>query len=305
MDNVKIMICCHKDCELPKDDIFLPIQVGAKISNVNLGFQHDDVVGDEICDNISDKNKSYCELTAMYWAWKNIRKIYPALEYIGLNHYRRYFSFDENKSFDDVIIKDEAFLGKYEINRKKLGKYLNKDKIIVAKRHFYPYPVSVDYSVGHISDDFKILKQVVHDLYPDYDDVFYKTLMRQNGISHYNMFVMKYDDYNEYCKWLFDILFECEKRINIDNYNPVQSRIWGYMAERLFNVWLYKNKKKKLVLLNIYKIANDEREMNRIKRLILVILYRLSNIIIRSHSKLQRESDILNEKTYLRMIGQK
>ena len=179
------------------------------------------------------------------------------------------------------------------------------DKIIVAKKHFYPYPVSVDYSVGHVSDDFKILKQVVHDLYPEYDDAFYRTLLRQNGISHYNMFVMKYDDYDDYCKWLFDILFELEKRINIDNYNAVQSRIWGYMAERLFNVWLYKNKKNKLVFLNIYKIANNETEMNRIKRLIVVMLYWLSNKIIRSHSKSQREFEILNEKSYLKMIGQK
>ena len=75
------------------DEIFFPIHVGAAISNVTLGIQRDDQINGSYCDNISSKNKSYCELTALYWAWKNIKKIYPDLEYIGLNHYRRYFSF--------------------------------------------------------------------------------------------------------------------------------------------------------------------------------------------------------------------
>lgn len=93
-DNCKILICCHKPCELPPDPdgLFLPVQVGAAISDVDLGMQRYDQVNGEPCDNISAKNKSYCELTALYWAWKNIKKIYPNLEYIGLNHYRRYFS---------------------------------------------------------------------------------------------------------------------------------------------------------------------------------------------------------------------
>ena len=90
---IKILICCHKKCELPKDDIFLPIQVGAAISDVDLDMQRDDSINGKICDNISEKNKNYCELTAMYWAWKNIKEIYPNIDYIGLNHYRRYFDF--------------------------------------------------------------------------------------------------------------------------------------------------------------------------------------------------------------------
>lgn len=62
---IKILVCCHKSCELPKDDIFLPIQVGATISAVDLGMQRNDQINGVPCDNISAKNKSYCELTAM------------------------------------------------------------------------------------------------------------------------------------------------------------------------------------------------------------------------------------------------
>ena len=91
---IKILICCHKPSELPEDGIFLPIHCGKAISSVDLGIQGDNEVNGQPCDNISDRNETYCELTAMYWAWKNIKKIYPDIEYIGLNHYRRYFDFD-------------------------------------------------------------------------------------------------------------------------------------------------------------------------------------------------------------------
>ena len=102
-DKIKILICCHKDCKLPNSKQYLPIQVGAVNAKYDLGLQRDDRINGHICDNISEKNKSYCELTAIYWAWKNIREIYPNLEYIGLNHYRRYFNF--NSIFFQAPIK--------------------------------------------------------------------------------------------------------------------------------------------------------------------------------------------------------
>ena len=81
---VKILVACHKaDPNIIKNDIYFPIQVGKSLnSELDLGFQCDDTG-----DNISDKNGSYCELTALYWAWKNIKNV----DYIGLCHYRRYF----------------------------------------------------------------------------------------------------------------------------------------------------------------------------------------------------------------------
>ena len=98
-DKIKILICTHKRAELPKDDIFLPIQVGASITNEDLLIQRDDQILKRPCTNISSKNKSYCELTAIYWAWKNIKTLYPDLEYIGLCHYRRFFDFNcKNKT---------------------------------------------------------------------------------------------------------------------------------------------------------------------------------------------------------------
>ena len=64
----------------------------------------------------------------------------------------------------------------------------------------------------------------------------------QNKIIHYNMFIMPYTTFCEYCSWIFDVLSVCEKKIPYKTYDTYQKRVMGYMAERLFNVWLYHNK---------------------------------------------------------------
>ena len=85
MSIVKILVCCHKPDYFKSDDVYMPIHVGKAISKYELGIQ-DDVTG----DNISKENPSCCELTGMYWAWKNLKNV----DVIGLCHYRRYFDFN-------------------------------------------------------------------------------------------------------------------------------------------------------------------------------------------------------------------
>ncbi|MBE7082228.1 MAG: DUF4422 domain-containing protein [Clostridiales bacterium] len=88
MSKINILISCHKDFNTLKNDVFMPIQVGAAINNTKINsFLHDN----DSLDNISHKNKSYCEMIAIYYAWKNM-----SADYFGLFHYRRYLSFSEN-----------------------------------------------------------------------------------------------------------------------------------------------------------------------------------------------------------------
>ena len=236
---IKILICCHKKCELPKDDIFLPIQVGAAISDVDLGMQRDDQINGMPCDNISAKNKSYCELTALYWAWKNIKKLYPNLEYIGVNHYRRFFDFDKRFSLRDVFHMPEEACKNYKLNKKRLFKELSKGNSIVAKKKNFPHSLKTDYCCCHYSDDIENLERTVEELFPDAKDALVKTIEQNNILSPYNMMIIKWGDFCNYCEWLFSILSELETRINISDYNDIQKRIYGYMAERLFNVWIF------------------------------------------------------------------
>lgn len=242
-NNIKIIICCHKQCDLPKSDIFLPIQVGAALSENHWGIQRDDQLNNVKCDNISNKNKSFCELTAVYWAWKNIKKLYPDIKYIGINHYRRYFNFNNPNYMLDKKIFPENKINTYSINEKKIYKYLSSNKIILAKKKIYPFSLHIDYSNNHISEDYLRMTEIVKNNYPDYIQDYIKIMEENNLLSHYNMCIMKYEDFDNYCNWLFSILFELENKIDISKYNDVQKRIFGYMGERLFNVWIFHNRK--------------------------------------------------------------
>ena len=84
MRKAAILISCHKESDFLQSDIFQPIQVGCALTNVRIP----NTLRDDTGDNISDLNKMYCELTAQYWAWKNLES-----EYYGFFHYRRYLSF--------------------------------------------------------------------------------------------------------------------------------------------------------------------------------------------------------------------
>ena len=79
--NIEVYVVSHskEDIEnIKSDDIYVPLFVG-RAGEDNFGF-----LSDDSGDNISDKNSSYCELTGLYWAWKNLDA-----DYVGLAHYRR------------------------------------------------------------------------------------------------------------------------------------------------------------------------------------------------------------------------
>lgn len=81
--DIKILVASHKKAEMPEDSMYLPVHVGrALYPDKEFGYQ-----SDAEGDNISIKNPYYCELTALYWAWKNLKA-----DYVGLAHYRRHFS---------------------------------------------------------------------------------------------------------------------------------------------------------------------------------------------------------------------
>lgn len=253
MQNIKIIVCSHKLVDLPKNGYFFPIQGGASLSTEH--YFHLDNSG----ENISDKNKSYCELTCHYWAWKNLKGV----DIIGLNHYRRYFNFDAkfkrfapDRSFisvDDFLLKTYQFPNIEEL--------FNKYDIILPNTRNYPYNMETQYAVFHIIDDWKILKQIIEELSPEYIPAFKKTMERRNYSSNYNMFITKWKFFDEYSEWLFKILFEVEKRCKVSAY-PVQARIFGYMSERLINVYCeYRHLRIKHVPL-IVPIDNYSKSMN-------------------------------------------
>jgi hypothetical protein len=243
-ENTKILISCHTSCELPASNFFLPVHAGRSLSSEKLNIQPDDECNGKACDNISTKNKSYCELTAIYWAWKNIKTIYPELEFIGLNHYRRFFIFENiNKRITSIEYKKLSDIT-YPVYPAKLQ--LPEKSIITPRGSILNNTLQEQYCLCHYSEDYRLLKETVQNLYPEYYNSFIQIFEKNYVLMPYNMFIMPFSIFEEYCSWLFKILDTVETKSNYKTYNPKQQRIFGYMAERLLSVYVYHNNLKTL-----------------------------------------------------------
>lgn len=259
-DTLKILVCYHKPYTMPPNDdrILLPIHVGKALTDTDLHIQGDNQLNGRPCDNISDKNPSYCELTAIYWAWKNLRKLYPDVKYVGLFHYRRFFAFNESKAFYDFVSKNEDAIPDYKLNPEEIISILNSGHVIVPTKRIFPHPVYVEYSVNLVSEDYRSLKKVIDEKFHDYYSDFMRIMEYSNTTLSYNMFIMNWEDFEEYCEWLFSVLAEVEPLIPYQHYNTYQKRVFGFMAERLLDVWLSKNHKR-LKFFDVYYYDKDYR----------------------------------------------
>ena len=197
--DVKIVVATHKKYPLMKDDRYLPVFVGAAVSDSSLPYQRDDQG-----DNISNKNSYYSELTGLYWAYKNLKA-----DYIGLCHYHRYF--DLNK----ITIEDH-------------------DIILPKKRNYYIETIYDQYRHAHGSSGLDAAREIIDKDHHEYLEQF-DIHMQKTSEHNCNMFIMKYDIFINYCEFLFDILFKIEEKLgNVD-------RLYGYISERLLDVYINKN----------------------------------------------------------------
>lgn len=215
-DDLNIFICTHKNFIFSEDVHYTPLLCGADF-NKDIG-----TLKDNVGENISPKNKNYSELTGLYWIWKNVNS-----EYVGLCHYRRYFDFNK-KRFKNI-----------KNNTSEIKKLLEDNDIILSKTTNLDISIEINYKKEHIEEDWEELKKVIKEKYPDYNDVVIK-VFNENKFYPLNMFVAKKEVINGYCEWLFDILFEVEKRIKISS-DPYQARVFGFMSERLMRVYVEKN----------------------------------------------------------------
>ncbi len=248
-NRVKILVCCHKPDIVARQAPYVPVHVGAKTSKHTL-----DMIGDDTGDNISEKNCSYCELTGMYWAWKNLKDY----DVIGLCHYRRYFDFHGISRM--FLPCDGIGSDRFEnLDLSVPDKLINDIKagaVVLAKKWTFRYPLGVTYCACHMSQDYRTLKQLIKETRPEREYLtFIDVMEKSNRLSPCNMFLMNAENFNSYCEWLFPILEELEKRIDTSNYNQYQKRVFGFIGERLLNVWV-ELKKLKAYRFPIVKIEN-------------------------------------------------
>ena len=224
--NVKIVIATHKQYFVPDDRVYFPLHVGAD-SNKN----KTDFTEDNTGDNISIKNPYFCELTGLYWAWKNLKDA----DYIGLVHYRRYFTLSNKK------YKTEKEKFKHVLTTKEVNTLLEDTNIILPKkRNYYIENLYDHYKHTMYVEPLDETRKIIEEKYPEYLQEFVN-LHKRTSAHMFNMFIMKREILNDYCTWLFDILFELEKRTDESKYDDFHARFYGRISELLLDVWINTN----------------------------------------------------------------
>ena len=217
----KILVACHKPYWVPEDPLYIPIHAGKALASQSLPF-----LGDNEGDSISDLNPNFCELTALYWGWKNLD-----CPYLGLCHYRRYFTVSLFKSKKSRILTSS-----------QLEELLKISPVILPKkRHYWIETNYSHYIHAHHKEDLDLTRSILLDRWPDYVDSFDEIMSRTSG-HRFNMFIMRRDLLNAYCDWLFDVLMELHRQLDISTYSLYDARVFGFVGERLLDVWLHKNK---------------------------------------------------------------
>ena len=180
---------------------------------------------DDTGTNISDKNPYFCELTGLYWIVNNSKDNIK-----GLTHYRRFFTRNPLSNKD-----------KYFYSYSELEAMLSQYDCLLPNRLYFPYGnIGEYYKKNHNAKDLDILREVIQDVSEEYLEA-YDQAFAVRYMFPYNMMVAKKEIFDSYCQWLFKVLLEFEKKIDVSGRGAYQSRVYGFLAERLLNVWIIKN----------------------------------------------------------------
>lgn len=226
--NGKIIVVTHKDYGMPKDSLYLPVCVGAKIPMLKHRFQPDNEG-----ENISEKNPTYCELTAIYWAWKNLTD--KNLDYIGIVHYRRYFSEKKQTvSASDILTRQQL----ESLMEKEQGNVIfapPKRRYLSSVQKHYIRSLK-GYQEVH-KRDIERLKKAIHECTPEYD-IQAEKVLNSHSAHMLNMFIMSAEHFQEYCEWLFPVI---EKVVEQSSDREDQRRYAGALSEFCLDIWSRKN----------------------------------------------------------------
>ena len=238
---INIFIACHKPTYVLDNPLFVPVQVGAALTN----WRAEGMKYDNEGDNISEKNPEYCELTAHYWAWKNVD-----CDYYGFFHYRRYLSFADVYSvtadglkgmkrticpyteLDDI----RENLAPYHLEEIWMRRKIEEYDLMTVLRERINTTVYRQYCQYHSKESLDLALDIMIRLHPQYK-IASQHYMNSKEIYYMNIYIMKKSLFHEYMSWLFSILEEFEIENKQTQGFVMEPRLMGYLAERLFGIF--------------------------------------------------------------------
>lgn len=244
-DRLMMLCVLYKPSRIPSLPYIFPIQSGAAKSD-----WQSETARDNQGLNISARNETHSELTALYWAWKN--GIYKVSRYVGVCHYRRYFMTDKpifsrtgfyhNDKIDKKLERKimnlprlvENLLSKYDIITTKpfAARISKKEKVSLR----------VQFAFYHHQEDWESLRKCIRLHQPDYLKSF-EEYENQGYFYQFNMFISNQDFFERYMSWIMSILepLDLELPIREDSY---QKRAIAFLSERLLGLYIYHHKMK-------------------------------------------------------------
>ena len=210
MKKIQILVCAHKpDSYTRNGGAYKAIQVGKSLHpELDLGFQNDNDG-----ENISEKNPKYCEWTALYWGWKNLKDV----QYAGLAHYRRYFDIDINENNVDEIMK-------------------GCDILVTTPRISLPNAFQSLVDCISVDNAFLFVDSLLS-LYPNYKTIAVDYLLNSYEIVQCSMFVASKEVYDDFCEFAFPVLEDYEHRIRNSGYFRMNRSV-GYVGEILLGLYI-------------------------------------------------------------------
>lgn len=247
MEQIKLYVSCHKPFDIPAHPLLFPIQVGAAQTEERFEGMLSDAEG----DNISALNPQYCELTAQYWAWKNDRA-----DWQGFFHYRRFLypNLKEKRPYRIDNIPSEQVLQNlgYEKFSALISKYdlicpIGEQMYVTVRQHYAMAPF-------HHKEDLQRIERILYRMYPEYQTA---AQIYLDSTIHYfgNIYIFSREQFERYCVWLFPLLEVFDKETDFSEYSVQERRVDGYLAERLFGIYLtYKRQHGNLRILELPRV---------------------------------------------------
>ena len=192
------------------------IYAGAVFAENSPDLLPENALRDDVGDNISAKNKQFCELTALYWLWKHAKE-----DIIGLDHYRRHFLLPKDwktRMMDNAI-----------------------DVLLPVPLYVAP-SVEDNFKRRHDPSDWEFMMKYLKNNYSE-DFLEACAFFKGNLYSPCNMFIMKREVLDDLCTWLFPILFKIAEHGGIKD-NTYLNRYPGFISERLISLFFELNRKR-------------------------------------------------------------
>lgn len=266
-EKLKIFVCTHKKSEYTRNGgVYLAVQGGAELhKELELGF-----VKDNIGDNISIKNPYYSELTVLYWGWKN----YNHSKYKGLCHYRRYFDINFEVSDIETLIKGHDLIA------------VKSSKMLSRRERAW----NLMYMTSQ--EDYYIFADTFLTLYPEYEKEFMTYFYNSRESFPFQMFIASKEIYNDYCNFVFRVLFQVEEKLLAHGYSR-QKRTIGYIGEWMLGLYIY-CKKIKVKKIDIVQSETNNKNsfMSKAKHTLLSSIHSILDIINRSPKKIAIPSHV-------------